>query len=31
MLGGAVGIKKAFIIMCYLAQRKKPYEVYNDI
>lgn len=34
----AVGIKKkkkrekkAFIKMCYLAQRKKLYEVYNDI
>lgn len=28
---GCSGNKKAFIKMCYLAQREKLYEVYNDI
>lgn len=30
-VGGCVGNKKALIIMCYLAQSRELYEVYNDI
>lgn len=30
-VGGCSGNKNTLIIMCYLAQRKKLYEVYNDM